>query len=475
MLLHAQEPDRGFMQLAFEASEKSKVRALLDLLSASKPGLSCAALLQKQLALADPGEAHVTEAAQAADATPVLKLREIQAEIADDDTVVLEYALGDEKSYVWVVDQQRIVAHALPPVDQIRRLVRLYRNALIARQPLPGENSLDEYQKRVRGADLAYQVYARRLSQLLLGPLALGQAKRVLIVPDGPLQYIPLSALPLPEASEDSAVLVSHHEVVTLPSASALSTLRKAARKRTPPTSLAVIFADPVFERDDIRVLKNRRASKKTREDRPSDLNIALRDVQGSQHIIRLEGSRKEARTIKETLGEKDVLVKQDFAATRDFVLQGALDRYRIIHLATHGIINARHPEMSGLILSLINEKGEKQDGYLRLGDIDKLKLSADLVVLSACESALGKDLESEGTIGLPRGFLHAGARTVVASLWKVDDAATAKFMKGFYGRIQRGENPSAALRGAQLEMSQSPQWSAPFYWAAFVLQGDYK
>src|SRR5262249_5846993 len=162
-----------------------------------------------------------------------------------------------------------------------------------------------------------------------------------------------------------------------------------------------------------------------------------------------------------------------DFNASRDRVLQGELEPYRIIHFATHGIIDARHPEMSGLILSLVNERGQPQDGYLRLGDIYKLRLSADLVVLSACNSALGKRLESEGIIGLPRGFLYAGGHSVIASLWKVDDEAGADFMKGFYARIKRGESPSSALRGAQVEMSQGHRWPEPFYWAAFVLQGD--
>jgi CHAT domain-containing protein len=111
----------------------------------------------------------------------------------------------------------------------------------------------------------------------------------------------------------------------------------------------------------------------------------------------------------------------------------------------------------------------------LRLGDIYKLKLSADLVVLSSCDSALGKDLDSEGIIGLPRGFLYAGAKSVIASLWKVDDEASARLMASLYERIQRGERPSSALRGAQLEMMQDKEWSKPYYWAGFSLQGDYR
>jgi CHAT domain-containing protein len=191
--------------------------------------------------------------------------------------------------------------------------------------------------------------------------------------------------------------------------------------------------------------------------------------------LSRLEGSGDEAIAIRQILDAPDVLVEVGFNANRAFVLQGALASFRIIHFATHGFVDLHHPELSGLVLSLRNEKGQRQNGYLRLGDIHQLKLSADLVVLSACDSARGKNLNSEGTIGLPRAFLFAGSRSVLASLWKVDDDAAVAFMKNFYERIKKGEIPSAALRGAQLEMSQGKRWSQPFYWAAFVLQGDYK
>jgi CHAT domain-containing protein len=178
---------------------------------------------------------------------------------------------------------------------------------------------------------------------------------------------------------------------------------------------------------------------------------------------------------IQEIFGPREVFTAVGFDATRRLVLSGRLQPYRFLHFATHGIMDARHPELSGLILSLVDRRGRQQDGYLRLADIYTLKLSADLVVLSSCDSALGKQLESEGMIGLPRGFLEAGARSVIASLWKVDDAATATLMRSLYSRIQRGESPSAALRGAQLEMANDKTFGQPFYWAAFVLEGDYK
>jgi CHAT domain-containing protein len=474
MLLRHKQPEQAFEQLAFEASERSKVRSLLDLLSASSQDSPCDELLQRQL-VQDSIETQAPDVKQAASATPVLNLKEIQAEIGSDDTVLLEYMLGDENSYVWVVDSKHIVAYQLPQSNKISKLVGSFRKALTAREPLPGENNPKEYHERVGREEAAYPLLARQLSRLLLAPVDLSRAKRVLIVPDGPLQYIPFSALPLPQASAKNAPLISRHEVVLLPSASALSTLRKAAEKRTLPTRTAIIIADPVVERNDPRVRPARNARRTKPQERLLALKIALRHPQGSQHVASLPGSRAEAEAIQNTLSSPDVDLALGFNASRDFVVQGGIDRYRIVHFATHGIIDASHPEMSRLILSLVNERGQLQDGYLRLGDIYKLKLSADLVVLSACNSALGKDLESEGIIGLPRGFLYAGSRSVIASLWKVDDEAAEEFMRGFYARIQRGESPSSALQGAQLEMAQGNSWPQPFYWAAFVLQGDYK
>lgn len=471
MLLDQRDPQHGLRQTAFEASEKSKVRALIDLLNASKEGAPCDELLQRQLAPAN--SSHAPDAEHEVPTTPVLTLQQIQENLGSEDTV-LEYALGDKKSYVWLVDSNQITAYDLPPANMIEKLVQVFRKVLTAREPLPGENSIDKYKQRIRNADAAYPRLARELSQLLLGPVNLASAKRLLIVPDGSLQYIPFSALPLAQLDKSHAPLMSNHEVVVLPSASALNALRQAAKKRDPPTHTAVIIADPVVERDDPRVPHLHNAHPKKSQEGPPALKTVLRDIE-AQYITRLPGSRAEARAIEQALDAQDVVLATDFGASRDKILQGMLEHYRFVHFATHGIIDVRRPEMSGLVLSLVNERGQSQNGYLRLGDIYKLRLSADLVVLSACNSALGKELESEGIIGLPRGFLYAGSRSVIASLWKVEDEAAADFMRGFYARIKQGKSPSAALRGTQLEMSRERRWKEPFYWAAFVLQGDYK
>jgi CHAT domain-containing protein len=143
------------------------------------------------------------------------------------------------------------------------------------------------------------------------------------------------------------------------------------------------------------------------------------------------------------------------FDASRAMATSSGLSQYRIVHFATHGVLNDQHPGLSGLIFSLVDEQGRSQDGFLRLHDIYNLNLPADLVVLSACNTGLGKEVRGEGLVGIVRGFMYAGAARVVASLWKVDDEATAELMKRFYQQmLQEGKTPAAALRAAQIGMA---------------------
>lgn len=152
------------------------------------------------------------------------------------------------------------------------------------------------------------------------------------------------------------------------------------------------------------------------------------------------------------------------------------LGQYRIIHFATHALVNNEHPQLSGIVLSLVDRKGKAIDGFLRLDEVYNLNLAADLVVLSACQTALGKEIKGEGLIGLTRGFMYAGASRVVASLWKVDDEATAELMGRFYEKMLKGgQTAAASLRQAQVEMSRQGRWHAPYFWAGFALQGEWK
>jgi CHAT domain-containing protein len=308
---------------------------------------------------------------------------------------------------------------------------------------------------------------AAELGRLLVGP-ALGRVagRRLVVVPDGALQYVPFAAL-VPKA--DGRPLVFDHEVVTLPSASTLGVLRlETARRKAAPRAVAVL-ADPVFDGEDPRV----RALAKT----PAVVPAAVRDEPQRGPLPRLIGSRREAAAILARLPAGAGWPALDFEASRATATSRRLSEFRVVHFATHGVLDHARPELSGVVLSLVDAAGRPQDGFLRLHDIYNLNLAADLVVLSACQTALGQDVRGEGLVGLTRGFMYAGAPRVVATLWRVDDRATAELMRRFYGEMfgARPRPAAAALRAAQASMAREPRWAHPYYWAAFVVQGDWR
>jgi CHAT domain-containing protein len=203
----------------------------------------------------------------------------------------------------------------------------------------------------------------------------------------------------------------------------------------------------------------------------------AWRSNAGKGDIPQLPSSDIEGSEIIKLVAPESGLLATGFDASRSLIESQRLGEYRIIHFATHGLLNSDQPELSGLILSLYAPNGEKVDGFLRMHEIYNLRLSADLVVLSACQTGIGKEVKGEGLVALTRGFMYAGTRRVIASLWKVDDAATAALMQNFYRcLLQEGRSPADALRQAQLKiMRQNRRWNSPYYWAAFILQGEYR
>jgi CHAT domain-containing protein len=311
---------------------------------------------------------------------------------------------------------------------------------------------------------------------MLLGAVAAElQNKRLLIVSEGVLQYIPFGTLQNPVAS-DSRPLIVDHEIVSLPSASVLSVLRRESAAREIPGKRLAVFADPVFDKNDPRVARNKdRTTGVSESDSPNWIKRSATES-GLQDFVRLRFSRDEADQITRFVPEGNKLNALDFAASRTTATSPELEQYAILHFATHGIINNQHPELAGVVLSLVDEQGRPQNGFLRLFDIYNLNLRADLVVLSACQTALGKDIKGEGLVGLTRGFMYAGAPRVVASLWQIDDRATAEFMKRFYeGMLAKGLRPAAALRAAQVSMWKEKRWADPYSWAAFTVQGEWK
>jgi CHAT domain-containing protein len=416
-------------------------------------------------------------------------VKEVQQQLLDNNSMLLEYLLGDERSYLWAVTATELYSFELPARVQIEEEVARFRQLLTVNQPVAGE-TFQQTQARISNTKAQIMDAGESLGKLVIGPVAdkLG-TKRLLIVPDGALQYIPFQALTLPGTTsavtdlsakhvEERIPLVANHEIVYEPSASVLALVIHENATREQGSGTVAVFANPVFDAEDPRVRRWTPSPDSSKN--PGDqleVKEAFRDVSVEEigRIPPLPASREEAEAIFSVIPWHSGLRVDGFDASRAMISGIDWSRYRIVHFATHGFVNYQHPEFSGLVLSLVDEKGNPQDGFLRLADIYNLKLPVDLVVLSACNTGLGKEVKGEGLIGLTRGFMYAGAGGVVASLWKVDDDATAELMKHFYdGMFKKGMTPSGALRDAQLRMLQQQRWQGPYYWAAFVIQGQY-
>ncbi|MGE0363165.1 MAG: CHAT domain-containing protein [Vicinamibacterales bacterium] len=406
-----------------------------------------------------------------------LTAERIRQEVIDDDTVLLEFALGEARSWLWAVTRESLTLHALPGRAEVERLARRWYEGVVARQPRDGEDEA-AYARRVATADRRRHADGQAVSDALLGPIAgtldgAWRGRRLAVVTAGVLDILPLNALPLPRpAAPVGGLLAERHEIVRLPSASVIAALRRD-RQIEPPTRALAVLADPVFERADPRVAD--RESPTT--DRATTASALLsRTALGRASLPRLPFSRDEAEAIAALVPAGGVLKATGFDATRETALGRALRDYRIVHFATHGVFDSARPALSGLILSLVDRRGGYRNGYLRLHDIYNLRLNAELVVLSACDTALGTDIKGEGLIGLARAFMYAGAPRVVASLWAVNDSATAELMTRFYrAMLQRSMRPAAALRAAQREMRATTAWRDPYYWAGFTLVGDWR
>lgn len=427
-----------------------------------------------------------------------LTAKEIQQQLLDENTLLLEYALGDEHSYLWAVTPTSIKSYELAKRSEIEKVAGRIKDILASCRKLPGELG-SSYQARLAEAEAQYRSEAASLGRMLLEPVAaqLGH-KRLIIVAEGNLQYIPFGGLPAPVTAASSAnqaepkspddadapvPLILDHEIISLPSASVLALIRSEMRQRQPAPKAVAVLADPVFERDDPRLPAARSKTGegvKQREAKSSALGQALRDFDvfnDNLRLPRLYSSRQEATDIIAAAPPDGRFEAIDFKASRATATDPRLAQYRIVHFATHGLLDDRHPELSGIVLSLFDERGRPQeDGFLRLHDIYNLRLPVELVVLSACQTGLGKQVKGEGLIGLTRGFMYAGAARVVASLWKVDDAATADLMKRFYiGMFKDKMTPAAALRAAQVSMWRQPRWHNPYFWSGFILQGEWR
>lgn len=529
MRMHRLSPSKGYDAAALEVSEGARARSLLEMMSESgvevRQGVD-AALLGRERELSQQLSAKATrlilllgqqnrqeqaaalkkevgtleESYQqvlgdirrrsphyAAITQPrPLGLREIQ-QLLDSDTMLLEYSLGLERSYLWAVTRDGLQSFQLPGRERVEQTARRLYELVTARSLRNKGERARQRQERISRTDAQMTEAANEMGRVVLGPLAseLG-SKRLIVVADGALQYIPFAMLPIPGSgpagSTDYRPLIIEHEVVSLPSASTLAVQRRElAGRKLAPNNIAVI-ADPVFNHDDKRVVSKSQREQEPTAERVEDaaatrtLEHLAAGAQDGARIPRLPYTRLEAEQILAVAPKVANLKAVDFKANLATALGGELRKYRYVHFATHGYIDSESPALSAVVLSLFDERGAPQDGLLKTQEIYNLDLSAELVVLSACQTGLGKEIKGEGLVGLTRGFMYAGAARIIVSLWNVSDKGTADLMSRLYrGMLRDGLRPTAALRVAQLELLRQKQWRSPYYWAAFVQQGEWR
>jgi CHAT domain-containing protein len=372
-----------------------------------------------------------------------LSTQTIQREMLDNQTGLLEYFVGEEKSFAWLVTKDKVSFATLPGAKDLNRLVGDYRKS-IAEKSSPA----------------TFVAQSHQLYHTLIQPFEgnLSSLHRLIIVPDGPLTSLPFETL-APDRKGQAEYLVERFAIGYEPSASAFAAI-KATSSQTESRGL-VAFGDPAYETD-MQIEKSTASASASR----------AAYVEGGLDLRRLPYTRTEVNAIGALFTSADRKVFLGPDANESQVKSERLDKYRYVHFAVHGFVDEEIPARSGVILALQNN--DKEDGILQMTEIMRLKLNSDLVTLSACRTGLGKVIGGEGVLGLTRAFLYAGSRSVVASLWNVNDTATAELMKSFYANLKKGQSKDEALRQAKLTLLKGKQanWRHPYYWAPFVLVG---
>lgn len=400
---------------------------------------------------------------------------EFQLDVLDENSLLLEFSFGNEESYLWLVSKTEVNSYVLPPREHLESRIEKLRKLIDSRGMLAGE-TVENYQARIAAAETEFAREARIFSRELLGQVAGKLAdKRLIIVPDGKLHYFPIAALPFPNSTDNTPILLTN-ETIYAPSAATLAMLMQNRKKISAATKNLLIFSDPIFSDQDARVAGAAAAENESQPETNLLKTEKFRFAESLISLVRLNASRDESDAIVEIVGDSQLTALSGAAATRERALDASISDYKIIHFATHGLIDEERPELSGIVLSQVDAAGQSRNGVVRLQDIYAMNLSADAVVLSACSTGIGKEVKGEGLLSLNNAFLQAGAKSVVASLWKVDDYATRELMKNFYLELASGTVTTAeALRRAQIKLRQNPQYQSPFYWAAFTAQGDFQ
>ena len=536
----AKEKDKSFSALALQVNERAHARGLLNLLSESNANIRegvNAKLLQKETdlknllsarrenltkVLSGKSKAETVEKLKieieqirgefeqiqakirasspryAALTQPkTLDLKAIQTEVLDENSILLEYALGEEKSFLWIVSKNDFQTIELPAKSEIENLARKFYQALTARNKQIKFETANEREDRIFIADSDLQKFSRELSAKIIAPAArFIENKQLLIVADGALQYVPFAALQVPSSkfkvqSEENKgngqrtmnkehFLIETNEIVNLPSASVLAVLRNETANRQIPAKTLAVLADPIFDKTDERFQEIARKTKP----KPEFIAVSKNKTRGGGSefsltrdgldLPRLPFTRREADLISATVPENKREKLLDFSVNKAAAMSSGLSDFQYIHFATHGFINNENPELSGIVFSMLDEKGMERDGFLRVGDIYNLKFPAEMVVLSGCQTGLGKEIKGEGLIGLTRGFMYAGTKRVTVSLWDVNDEGTSELMARLYREMfGKKISPAKALRLAQISLINSKKWNNPYFWSTFILQGE--
>jgi CHAT domain-containing protein len=383
--------------------------------------------------------------------------------------VLVEYLLGEKRSLVWVVTARSVETIALPPRKDIEEQVDAYRKVL--RDPVSAltvTRSLVEINRA--GAKLFRSVFEPIQT-------AVGSARRLIIVPDGALEYLPFEALVVGSTRAASgetrpSYLADRTAIVYGPSASALVAVQAMNGEPAAPGKMLAAFGDPLTNVSgparQLATAPAHEPASPARAESPADAYAAR-----GFSLTRLPYTRTEVLAISNLFPESQRQIYLGAAAREETVKAARLGDYRFIHFATHGFLDETKPGRSGILLSRVSPS--KEDGILQIGEIMRLKLNADLVTLSACSTGLGKLVSGEGILGLTRSIFYAGARNVAVSLWNVNDSATATLMADFYRNLKQGLTKDEALRQAKLALLHGPQrlWQHPYYWAAFIIEGE--
>jgi len=377
----------------------------------------------------------------------------VQKELLDSDSALVEFMLGDKHSYALVLSRTNVSAVQLPARKDIEDQVASYRKLLNHRvSALTVKTDLAEY----TAASL-------KLYRTIFEPLeqSLGGSRKLIIAPDGALAYLPFETLSSSNNNRRQ-LLLERFQITYVPSASALATLSARTREKTVTRKGLIAFGDPLYNTDI--------NSPKTGGD-PTQ-GVDPHHQERGFEFTQLPYTRYEVESISKLFPNDQSKVYLGVNANEEAVKTANLDQYRYLHFATHALVDDRVPGRSGIVLSLTNTG--KEDGILQVGEIMRLRLNAEQVTLSACSTALGRFFEGEGIVGLTRGFLYAGADSVVVSLWNVSDTATAELMRAFYTNLNRGLPRGEALRQAKLKMvrARNLEWTHPYFWAPFVLVG---